>query len=139
MTDNSLLGKSSNKTPRTKLPALTEEERKFAMIIRDIGKGDSDKMTEAHITEVQSQRKEIIGYIHEENMQSHERYKIEQSNTLIKLGGIIAFAVFILVLVALRMPNYLPQTLTLVVGFVGGFGLGKSMRDSPIEITSDKN
>lgn len=87
-------------------------------------------MTGEHITEVISQRGKIADYIHEENMQEHERFKMLQTNTLVQLVVLLVFGVIILVLIAFVDKSYLPQALTLIFGFIGGFGLGRTFKDT---------
>ena len=47
-------------------------------IMRQIESSSFDKMDGAHITEVLAQRRQVREYIHEENMQEHERYKFSK-------------------------------------------------------------
>ncbi|PIZ64697.1 hypothetical protein CO051_05940 [Candidatus Roizmanbacteria bacterium CG_4_9_14_0_2_um_filter_39_13] len=89
----------SKEIQKKKESIFTENEEKLALVFREIERGNNDKMSESHISEVLSQRRETHKYIHEERMQSHERFKIGQRNNLIKWGGIIGFVVFILLLV----------------------------------------
>lgn len=69
-----------------KPPHITHvEEEKFMAIMRQIGDDSLNNLSEGNITEVINQRKKIAEYIHEENMQEHERFKIIQQNSLIQL------------------------------------------------------
>lgn len=130
MTTKDIRKKDSSSKSR---PVHSENEESLSFIFREIEHGTSEKMTEEHIGEVLSQRRKVHEYIHKENMQFHERYKIDQANSLWKMLIVIVFAIFMLVLVAVIMPEYLPEALALVVGFVGGFGIGKSAKDLPIQ------
>ncbi|MEK7592867.1 MAG: hypothetical protein AAB508_05775 [Patescibacteria group bacterium] len=105
------------------------DEEKFMAIMRQIESSSFDKMDGAHITEVLAQRRQVREYIHEENMQEHERYKILQKNGLIQLIIIILFALIILSMVAIVDKSYFPQAITLIIGFLGGFGVGKSIKE----------
>src|SRR4030042_4670166 len=105
------------------------EEEKFMAIMRQVGDTNLSNLSGKHITEVLSQRRKIGEYIHTENMQEHERFKILQRNSLIQLGSILLFAIVILGLISVVDKTYLPQALTLIIGFVGGFGVGKSSKD----------
>ena len=124
---------TSKELQKKKEPLFTENEKKLALVFREIERGDSDKMNEDHISEVLSQRRKVHEYIHEENMQFHERFKIDHRNNLIKWGGIIGFVVFILLLVVYNMPAYLPEALRIVVAFLGGIGIGKGLQDASIQ------
>lgn len=118
---------------KNRAPIFSESEKKLAIAFREIERVQNDNMNENHISEVLSQRRTVHQYIHEENMQFHERFKIDHRNNLIKWGGIIAFVVFILLLVTFTMKEYLPEALGIVVAFLGGIGIGKGIQDSPIQ------
>lgn len=105
------------------------EEEKFMAIMRQISDASLDNLSGDHITEVINQRGKIADYIHEENMQEHERFKLVQKNSLIQLGCLLGFAVVILILIAFVNKDYLPQALTLIIGFIGGFGVGKTLKE----------
>jgi len=60
-------------------------------------------------------------------MQSHERFKISQRNRLVIWVGVIIFVIFILLLVAITMKEYLPEALRIVVAFLGGIGIGRGL------------
>lgn len=120
------LQKSSSKT----IPRIAKhEEEKFMAFIKQVEIGSYDKLDASHITEVLAQRKQVNEFIHEENMQEHERFKIIQRDSLAQLIVVIAFALIILVMVAIVDKNYLPEALSLVVGFIGGFGVGKTFKE----------
>lgn len=106
------------------------EEEKFIAIMRQIEGNSLTNLSESHITEVLEQRRKIAEYVHSENMQDHERFKISQNNSLIQLGILLLFALIVLGLVAYVDKSYFPQSLTLLFGFISGFGVGKTMRDS---------
>ena len=109
------------------------EEEKFMAIMRQIGDSSLTNLSEQHISEVLIQRAKISEYIHNENMQEHERFKILQRNSLVELGSLLLFALIVLGLVAFTDKSYMPQALTLIIGFIGGFGLGKTRRDPQIK------
>lgn len=121
-----------HKKPPTKAstpPSMSEqEEEKLTMIMRQIERGSYQNMDASHITEVLSQKRQVNDYIHEENMQEHQRFKMLQINSLIQLGILLSFAILVLGLVAFVDKTYLPQALTLIIGFVGGFGVGKTFK-----------
>ncbi|MBI5613570.1 hypothetical protein HY947_01475 [Candidatus Gottesmanbacteria bacterium] len=106
-----------------------EDEEKLMAIMRQIESSSFDKMDSEHITEVLAQRRQVREYIHEENMQEHERFKILQKNGLVHLIIIILFALIILLMVVFVDKSYFPQAITLIIGFLGGFGVGKSIKD----------
>ncbi|MBU3978926.1 hypothetical protein KJ980_07040 [Patescibacteria group bacterium] len=105
------------------------EEEKFMAIMRQIGDNSLNNLSPENIKEVINQRGKIADYIHEENMQEHERFKILQKNSLIQLGVLLTFAVIVLLLVAFINKDYMPQAITLIIGFVGGFGVGKTVKE----------
>ncbi len=116
------------------LPKISStEEEKFMAIMNMVGESSLNNLSPENISEVLSQRRKIGEYIHEENMQEHERFKIIQNIGLIQFVLLILFAIVILVLVAVVDKTYLPQALTLIIGFIGGFGIGKSQKTSPIK------
>lgn len=105
------------------------EEEKFMAIMRQIGDNSLNNLSSENMTEVIKQRGKIADYIHEENMQEHQKFKIIQRNSLIQLGGLLGFAVIVIGLVGFVDRSYLPQALTLIIGFVGGFGVGKTFKE----------
>ncbi len=105
------------------------EEEKFMTIMKQIGDNTFNDLSAKDMTEVINQRGKIVEYVHEENMQEHERFKIIQTSSLIQLGALLGFAIIVLCLVAFVDKAYLPQALTLIIGFVGGFGVGKTLKD----------
>lgn len=120
-------------TPRQdthELPQISSiEEEKFIAILRQVEGGNLTNLSDEHIDEVLSQRRQINEYTHNENMQEHERFRIRQRNALIQLSLLLVFAIVVLLLVAIIDKSYLPQALTLIIGFVGGYGVGKAVKD----------
>lgn len=121
-----LVSHNPNQKP-TKISSV--EEEKFMAIMKQVEGASISNLSEGHITEVLSLRRKIGEYIHNENMQEHERFKIIQTNSLIQLCILLGFAIIVLALVSYVDKNYLPQAITLIIGFVGGFGLGKTVKE----------
>src|SRR5436190_11606777 len=92
------------------------EEEKFMTIMKQIGDNTFNDLSAKDMTEVINQRGKIVEYVHEENMQEHERFKIIQTSSLIQLGALLGFAIIVLCLVAFVDKAYLPQALTLIIG-----------------------
>jgi hypothetical protein len=109
------------------IPSLTrQDEEKLTMIMRQVEHGSFDKMTPENINQVLKRRETVDKYIHEEQMQEHERYKINQKNMLIQLFCIVGFSTFVILLVAIVSKDLIKEIVILLAGLVGGFGLGKS-------------
>lgn len=117
------------KTPKTIPLITTQDEEKLTMIMKQIERGSFENMDATQITEVLSQKRQVNEYIHEENMQEHERFKILQRNAIVQWGVIVVFALIIFLVVAVVDKSYMPQALTLIIGFIGGFGIGKTFKE----------
>lgn len=101
------------------------EEEKFMALMRNIDDRSLNNMSEAHITEFLGQRRKIGEYIHEENMQQHERFKIVQKNSLYYFGGSLAFVTIVLIIVAVIDKTLILEVFKYLVVFLGGIGIGK--------------
>jgi hypothetical protein len=122
--DKSSITRSSDKDVHD---SDTPFEHRLTMLFQKIA-GNDGLMTEAHVDEYLSQRREVHKYIHEEQMQEHERFKISSQDHRFYFAIATAFVVLIAGAVLFFQPDLFSEVLFALLGFLGGFGLGKNPR-----------
>lgn len=125
MSDEKMPDKTSSTNTSEARISKTEEE-KFTMMLRQIEGSSFDSLSEEHVSEVLRQRSEVNGFIHSERMQVHERFKVRQANNRVYIVGGFIFSLVVIGVVVYTDKSYLPSVLSLIFGFSGGFGLGKT-------------
>jgi hypothetical protein len=107
------------------IPQNTSEVRnpseKLQVVMQSLTEGSGTKLSENQVNEVLSQRREVNGYIHEERMQRHERYKIGSKDKRLYFFLALLFSVLVMCL----KPEYFTEVLFALLGFAGGYGVGR--------------
>ncbi|MDQ5953199.1 MAG: hypothetical protein QG551_427 [Patescibacteria group bacterium] len=113
--------KSDNKvTPESKL--VSERSDNMSMLLQKVIGTDSFNPTEQQVDEVLSQRRQVLSYVHEDRKQESTDKKFYFTLTLVATTVIILLVLFF-------AKEYLTQVLSLIIGGLGGYGIGKTQKD----------
>lgn len=102
-----------------------ESTQTLQVLMQKVMGGDNFAPTSQQFDEILAQRKVVHSYIHEERMQDHEKFKISSSDSKYYVTLILVFVIIICSFVLFLKPDYFTQVLSALLGFAGGFGVGK--------------
>ncbi|HUD04055.1 MAG TPA: hypothetical protein VMR73_01000 [Candidatus Paceibacterota bacterium] len=123
--------KEVEKTAPTGIPKIKEESTQTVQLLMQkiIGEGGITP-TSQQFDEILAQRKTVYGYIHDERMQDHEKFKISSKDNKFTLVVVLLFILIISGGVLIWRPDYFTQVISALLGFAGGFGFGRSKIES---------
>lgn len=121
---------NNNISPESQPIKNFNKEKSIQMIMQKITETDGIDFTERHIDEILSQRKEINGFIHKERMQKHERFKYTSTLNLAYVVIVLIFSGIVLY----YNEKYFTEVLFALIGFSGGYGIGKSKGKEEAEL-----
>ena len=91
------------------------------MMMANLGNEQNLPITEQHVTEMLSQRRQINGFISDDKKRASYDQKYYLTTGL-------AFILIISGLVIFTHPEFFTQVLSLIIGGFGGFGLGRATK-----------
>ncbi|MBI2454019.1 MAG: hypothetical protein HYV54_00360 [Parcubacteria group bacterium] len=110
-----------------------ESVHTLQVLLQKVMGGDNFTPTAKQFDEILNQRKTVHGYIHEERMQEHDKFKINSKNDRFYLVIILIFVLLMSAGVLIFKPDFFTEVLSALLGFAGGFGVGKFKSGSPKE------
>lgn len=114
------------KTTNTVVGEVKEESNQtLQLLLEKVMGGESFTPTSQQFDEILAQRKTVHSYIHEERMQEHDRFKIQSKDGKYQLTVLLVFVLLLAIIVLIWQPDYFTQVLFALLGFAGGFGVGK--------------
>jgi len=103
-----------------------ERTEQLVMLLKKVMGDDGYSPTQEQVDELLAQRKLTSGYIHEERMQEHARFKISSKDRKHYFYGALIFIAVLSGGVLVFQPQHFEQLLVAIVIFSGGFGFGRS-------------
>ncbi len=101
-------------------PVVTSEQQKSMTILMEKVMGDTSfTPTETQVDEILSQKSKVIDYIHEDK-------KLESSDNRFYFLAVIIFSGIIILSVLFFAKENLTQIVSLIIGGLGGYGIGKN-------------
>ena len=111
--------KPDGDSPNPRIPTITRES--IQMLAASLSGQQNLPVTEAHVEEMLSQRRQINEFINKDKERDSWDGKYYLTIGLIFILAISALIIF-------TKPEYFTQVLALIIGGFGGFGLGRTFR-----------
>ncbi len=119
MPENNISSIPNPPTGTSNSPSVTTES--LQMLMANLGSQQNLPVTEEHVSEMLSQRRQINEFV------SKDKERTSWDEKYYLTVGLL-FILIISALVIFTHPEYFTQVLSLIIGGFGGFGLGRAIK-----------